>query len=53
MNDEDSRLYGKVTDEENGVVGNYFPRQEPVAIIGMACRFPGPVSALGDGLSSF
>ena len=48
MKGEDSRLYGKVTEEENGVGENGFPIQELVAIIGMACRFPS-----GNGLQDY
>ena len=53
MKAEDSGLYGKATEGLNGAEGTGFPRQEPVAIIGMACRFPGPAPARGDGLADF
>ncbi len=47
MQEEDSRQVTHLRDLPEAE-GNGFPRQEPVAIIGMACRFPG-----SNGLADF
>ena len=41
MQTEHSGPSGNILPERGVVDGNRFPLQEPIAIIGMACRFPG------------